>query len=125
MESRRPEQTAFRCEVEPRRDVVYVRPIGEMDLLTTPMVDDKLTELAEAGFERIVLDLRHLEFLDSTGLHVILAWNDRARQGRFSFSLVRGRDCVQRLFELTATDQLLDFMDPRSPRVAADLPAVA
>ena len=115
----------FRCPVEPRRDAVYVRPIGEMDVLTTPLVDEKLTELADAGFERVVLDLRRLDFLDSSGLHLILSWHDKARQERFEFGLVRGQDSVHRLFELTATDQLLNFVGPSSPDTPADLPAVA
>jgi anti-sigma B factor antagonist len=124
MQRQHSEIGTFHCAVEPRRDAVYVRPIGEIDLLTAPLVDEKLIELTDAGFEHVVLDLRRLDFLDSSGLRLILAWHDKARQGRFTFSLIRGQSSVQRLFELTATDQLLNFVAPSNPDTPP-LPAVA
>jgi anti-anti-sigma factor len=74
----RSELEPFRCEVAPHRDEVLVRPVGELDLATVPMVDEQLSELSSAGFTRLVLDLRSVRFLDSTGLRMLLAWNGRS-----------------------------------------------
>lgn len=105
----------FRCEVEPRRDFVYVRPCGELDLATVPVLEQQLKELAAAGFGRLVLDLRELRFLDSTGLRLILEWDAHARSDGLSFDLIRGSAAVQRLFELTGTTNALSFVEPAAP----------
>jgi anti-sigma B factor antagonist len=106
----------FRCEVEPRRDVVYVRPFGELDLLTVPVLERELKELAGAGFARLVLDLRGLRFLDSTGLRLILEWDAKARSDGLSFAVIRGPAAVHRLFELTGTTQTFSFVEPAASR---------
>ena len=55
----------FRCEVEPDRATVRVRPIGELDLATVPLVGAELAELWSVGFTRLVVDLRAVTFLDT------------------------------------------------------------
>ena len=75
----RAEFEPFRCDVEPARESVFVRPVGELDLSTVPVVDAQLSELVDAGFRRLVLDLRELRFLDSTGLRLLLSWDAKTR----------------------------------------------
>src|SRR5829696_515974 len=101
----------FRCELEPERTRVRVRPIGEIDMATTPEVETHLSDLAAAGFEQVTLDLSAVSFLDSTGLRMILEWDARSRADGFSFSLVAGPPTVQRLFDLTDTTARLSFTD--------------
>ena len=62
------------CEVEPHRDAAHVMPVGELDLGAVPMVEARLSELYEAGFRRLVLDLRRVTFLDVAGLRLVLKW---------------------------------------------------
>jgi anti-sigma B factor antagonist len=102
---------SFRCELEPERERVRVRPIGEIDIATAPVVEAHLSELTAAGFKQVTLDLRTVCFLDSTGLRMILEWDARSRADGFSFALVAGPPAVQRLFELTNTMALLSFTD--------------
>jgi anti-sigma B factor antagonist len=105
------DQAPFHCEVEPRRDMVRVHPVGEVDLATAPEIEAQLRDLDAAGFKRLVLDLTDVSFLDSTGLRVILAWDARSRADGLSFSLVPGPPTVQRLFELTGVTERLTFVD--------------
>jgi anti-sigma B factor antagonist len=106
----------FRCEVEPRRATVHVRPVGELDLATVPAVETQLVELRAAGFTSLVLDLRGVRFLDSTGLHLILDWHTSAEADGISFGLLAGPPAVQRLFELSGLTERLRFLDPaRAP----------
>jgi len=102
---------SFRCELEPERERVRVRPIGEIDIATAPVVEAQLSELTAAGFKQVTLDLSEVGFLDSTGLRMILEWDARSRADGFSFGLVAGPPCVQRLFELTNTTEMLSFSD--------------
>jgi anti-sigma B factor antagonist len=102
---------SFRCELEPERERVRVRPIGEIDIATVPVVEAHLCELTAAGFRQVTLDLGAVRFLDSTGLRMILEWEARSRADGFSFGLVAGPPAVQRLFELTNTTGMLSFTD--------------
>ena len=58
---------SFRCELEPERERVGVRPIGESDMATVPVGEAHLSELTAAGFKQLTLDLGAVCFLDSTG----------------------------------------------------------
>ncbi|MEA2247836.1 MAG: hypothetical protein QOH46_2365, partial [Solirubrobacteraceae bacterium] len=66
--------TPLRCEVTPDRDVVTVAVDGELDIATAPVLDAQLRELRDVGFQRVVVDLRGLAFMDSTGAHLLLRW---------------------------------------------------
>jgi hypothetical protein len=51
-----PPEEPFRCEVMPERDAVKVRPVGELDMDTAPVLDAQMRELRDSGFRRLVLD---------------------------------------------------------------------
>jgi anti-anti-sigma factor len=101
----------FRCELEPERERVRIRPMGEIDMGTVPVVEAHLSELTAAGFKQVTLDLREVCFLDSTGLRMILEWDARSRADGFALNLVSGPPTVQRLFDLTGTTGRLTFID--------------
>ena len=90
----------FRVDVRPERDVVRVVPAGELDMATAPELEAQLRELRTSGFERVVLDLRDLHFVDSTGIRVIVTEHRFAAASRREFSLVGGRPAVRRALEL-------------------------
>lgn len=89
-----------------------VIPHGEIDLASAPELHDRIRELRESGFDRIVLDLRHVTFMDSTGLRVVLDWDETARRDGMTFELLPGPDNVQRLFEITGVLERLQFARP-------------
>jgi anti-sigma B factor antagonist len=99
----------FRCEVEPDRASVFVRPVGELDLSTVPIVQAQLAELEAAGFTRLVLDLRQLRFLDSSGLRLLIDWDARARADGVEMTVIPGPPAVQRLFDLAGVTDRLRF----------------
>jgi anti-sigma B factor antagonist len=103
-------ETALHCEVVPERDVVRVRPVGTLDLATVPLLEEQLAQLRAAGFTAVLLDLRGLEFMDSTGLRLMLRWDAAARADGFSLGIVPGSPVIQRVFELTGTEPHLPFV---------------
>ena len=100
---------SFTCNVTPERDHVIVAPRGDLDMATVGIVDQELRQLHEAGFRNIVLDLRGLTFMDSSGLHLAMRWADEASRNGFAFALEPGPPVVQRIFELAAVMELLPF----------------
>ena len=77
-----------------------VLPVGELDLATTPALEAELHELRRSGFEHVVLDMRGLTFIDSSGIRAILAENRFAGTNGREFSLFSGPPAVQRALEL-------------------------
>ncbi len=99
----------FRVDVEPERETVRVVPVGELDLATVDHVGEQVRDLYEAGFDRVVLDLRKVSFIDMTGLRLILALDGDARRYGTDFGLIAGRGSVQRVFEICGLVERLPF----------------
>jgi anti-sigma B factor antagonist len=100
---------AFSITIKPRRDAVQVAPTGELDLATVEQLQHNLDELINAGYTRIVIDLRGVEFLDSTALHALIAAHTRAQQDGWTLEIIPATPAVQRIFELTSTLDRLPF----------------
>jgi anti-anti-sigma factor len=109
------ERIAFRpiappaCEVEPHRDGVRVIPIGELDLEGASLADARLGELRAAG-EPALLDLDELDFMDSSGLRLVLNAAEASDATGWPFSVTRGPEQVQRLFESTRVTERLPIV---------------
>ena len=85
---------------------------GELDLSTAPALEEEITRLAAAdGVRRVVIDLRRLAFLDSSGLRVVAMAERRLEGAGRPLALVRGVETVQRVFEITRMDDRLTFVD--------------
>lgn len=110
LQRRPPEGEALSWDVVPEREAVRVCPAGALDMATAPGLQSQLQELRTAGFQRLILDLRQLDFMDSTGLRLILELDAEARQAGFSIVVVPGPPTVQRVFDVTGTTALIPFV---------------
>ena len=94
-------------------DAPLVALRGELDLSTTPKVEHALARLESNGASVIIIDLRGLTFLDSSGLRLILEADGRARREDRRLLVVPGPREVQRVFRVTLTDARIEFIgDP-------------
>jgi anti-sigma B factor antagonist len=101
---------AFVIELEPAREVVRLKPIGELDLAALPQMQDQVAELLAVGFEHLVIDLRGLSFIDTSGVSLLVKASQDARVGGWRLTLIPGDDRIQRLFALTRTTEQLPFV---------------
>jgi anti-sigma B factor antagonist len=99
----------FRCEIVPEDGRVVIRLAGELDMSTVPVLEERLREARAAGGRRLVVDLSGLEFIDSTGLTLLVRRGRGAQQDGYDLALVRGEPRVHRLFELTGLDARFTF----------------
>jgi anti-sigma B factor antagonist len=79
---------------------VRIRPVGELDMSTTPELEAAMAGAVKDG-RNLVVDLSGLEFMDSTGLTLLTRWSLGAERDGFALALVAGNDRIQRLFEIT------------------------
>jgi anti-sigma B factor antagonist len=78
-----------------------ILPRGEIDLATVGELEARLRELSASGSGNLVLDLRDVTFMDSSGLRLVMAWADESKRDGMSFRLAPGPPHVQRLFQVT------------------------
>jgi anti-sigma B factor antagonist len=107
-----PPPPELRCEVVRNGQKAWIQPFGELDLDSVHRVESALEELRGDGCGEVVLDLRGLTFMDSTGLRLVIRWDTAAKQDGFRFAIVPGEDVVQRVFRLTGMDGHLAAADP-------------
>jgi anti-sigma B factor antagonist len=94
--------------------VAVIAATGELDLSGAAVLETELERLeAEPEVGTVVLDMRGLEFMDSSGLRLVVLADMRAREAGRRFALVRGAETVHRVFEITRMSERLDFVaDP-------------
>jgi anti-sigma B factor antagonist len=86
-------------------------PSGELDIASAPEFEQAIAEAtAEPGAE-LVLDLRELTFMDSTGLRALAQTNARAGEAGFALSIVRGPRQIERVLEISGLAELLPLVD--------------
>jgi len=100
----------FICDVRADAESVVVRLAGELDLEVADGVAAAVEELLGDGSPPVVVDLRDLSFLDSSGVHMLVAAQRSAERRHRAVSLTRGPQPVQRVLELTATESLFTFV---------------
>lgn len=83
---------------------------GELDLASVPALEDAMASATLDDIAELVLDLRGLEFIDSTGLRAILLQDKRSTERGQTFALVRGSEQVQRLLDLTHLNEHLKIV---------------
>lgn len=79
---------------------------GEVDVYTAPALRDRIADLLDAGQQKLIIDLAGVEFLDSTGLGVLVAGLNRAREVGGSLALVCPQERVLKLFRITGLDEV-------------------
>jgi anti-sigma B factor antagonist len=114
----------FRLAVSEKTDPAVVTLEGELDLATAPQLRERLVELTECGVIDIVLDLTMLEFIDSTGLSVLVLVFNRTKAAGGSTVLRNPSHSVMRLLEITGLVTLFAVESGPTLDTARLLPAV-
>jgi anti-sigma B factor antagonist len=84
---------------------------GEVDVYTAPRLREKLVELATAGKHQIIVDLEEVDFLDSTGLGVLVGGLKRLRSHDGDLGLVCTQSRILKVFEITGLTKVFSIQD--------------
>jgi anti-sigma B factor antagonist len=108
----------LRTEVVDIAGWTVVSVFGEVDVATAPELKERLTGLVNDGRVKLVLDLSGVDFLDSTGLGMIVSALKRARTHNGDLRIVCTESRITRLFEITGLDKALTVWPTADAAVA-------
>jgi anti-anti-sigma factor len=97
----------FAIHVEREAGSVRLALRGELDLASRELFEEQVDALPSGQVRELVLDLRDLTFIDSTGIRLVIELWKQAEQDGFDLSILEGPPHIQRLFALTGLDGAL------------------
>jgi anti-anti-sigma factor len=104
-------QSHFNVDQRNENGAVVLAVSGELDLAASPTLEERLDDVFGGNVPRLIIDLRQLEFIDSTGLSVLVKAHQRAEEAGSRFGLVNGGSQVRRLLSLTGIAERLAVAD--------------
>jgi anti-sigma B factor antagonist len=78
---------------------------GEIDVYTAPRLRQAIVDLVEEGVHDIVVDMEQVDFLDSTGLGVLVEGLKRVRSDQGDLAIVATQDKILKIFDITGLNK--------------------
>ncbi|MEA2313352.1 MAG: hypothetical protein QOI03_44 [Solirubrobacteraceae bacterium] len=85
---------------------------GELDIASAPRLEEAADAMLAQPVRRLVIDLSGLTFIDSSGLRLLIALNDRANEDGWTLALLPPPEPSRSVFQITGADENLPFIDP-------------
>ena len=104
-------ESEFKIKVLAQETGIVLALSGELDLASSPVLEEELENAFSSDSKMVVIDLRDLEFMDSTGLSVLVQAHQQAQDAGRQLCLVKGRPQVQRLLTLTRVAERMWVID--------------
>jgi anti-sigma B factor antagonist len=102
-------------ETEQQEDAVRIALSGDLDVSTASGVEERLIAIEDNDVpDRVILDLRELRFIDSTGLSLLINAHHRARKAGRRVTIVSGTGAPRRILETTGLRGRLDVVEEAS-----------
>ena len=93
----------------PSEGVAVIALGGEADVYTSPRIKQEIVDLLNNGSTKLVVDLTGVEYLDSTGLGVLIGGLKRARERDGDLKLICDNVRILRIFEITGLTKIFDI----------------
>jgi anti-sigma B factor antagonist len=115
----------FTVTSESPNGVVVVNVSGELDQATAPQLREAFDAAVENDEAAVLVDLAGCEFIDSTGLSLLVEVERRLAEEKRGFGVCCARSEVARLLELTGIDSAVSLFESREDGLSALSPATA
>ena len=97
-------------ETSERDDGIHVELTGELDISSASGVESRLIEVEQREPDRVILDLRRVNFIDSTGLSMIINADGRARKAGRRLTIVSGDGVPRRILRTVGLEEKLEVL---------------
>ncbi|KZZ85213.1 MULTISPECIES: anti-sigma factor antagonist [Bacillaceae] len=99
----------LKTTIENMEQMTKVTVSGEIDAYTAPKLREELLPLAEQTKPQLVISLRDVSYMDSTGLGVFVGLLKTVRKNEGELRLVELSDRLERLFTITGLNDIIDI----------------
>lgn len=97
----------FRVEARAAGSVVRLAVFGDVDAASAPELETCLSQAADAGCAEVELDFSGLEFIDSSGLSVLVMAHKQLRDSGIQLVIASPPPPARRIFDISGLDQVL------------------
>ncbi len=116
------ETTSMNLKVTPRRvdeDTQALDLEGEVDVYTAPGLRQEIMDQVDGGVKHLLVNLAKVEYLDSTGLGILIGGVKRIKEQGGSLRLVGPSPRISRIFEITGLNKIFDVYGTEADALAA------
>jgi anti-sigma B factor antagonist len=113
-------ESEFQVEVQSGAGGTVLALSGELDLVSSAALEAELERVNASAPELVIVDLRKLEFIDSTGLSTLVKADQRAQDAGSRFAVVNGPPQVQRLLSLTGIGERMTVVQTPEELLGGD-----
>ncbi|MDR4950009.1 STAS domain-containing protein [Neobacillus cucumis] len=96
-------------DVHQKKEEVSVRLAGEIDAFTASSLREELLPLADGKNTTMIINLKDVSYLDSTGLGVFVGIFKKLKENGGELRLVELSERLRRLFEITGLDKIMNI----------------
>lgn len=88
---------------------IEIKPIGEVDIYTSPEFKNKIIELIEKKSLNIIINGEELEYIDSTGLGVLMNLYKKSQENNLFIKIINLKPNIYKLFDITGLNKVFDI----------------
>ncbi len=92
-------------------NITEIKPIGEVDISTSPELKNKVFELIEERNTDILIDGEGLEYIDSTGLGVLMSIYKKMQEKGLNFKIINLKPNIYKLFDITGLNKVFNISE--------------
>ncbi len=91
--------------------IIEIKPIGEVDIYTSPELKSQIFALIEERSSDIIIDGESLEYIDSTGLGVLMSIYKKMQENSLNLKIINLRPNIYKLFDITGLNKVFNIRE--------------
>jgi len=102
---------SLKIELKNIDSTMEIAPVGEVDIYTSPELKNKAFELIEEKKTNIIINGERLEYIDSTGLGVLMSIYKKIQENNLKFEIINLRPNIYKLFDITGLNKVFNIRE--------------
>ncbi len=95
-------------------NIIEIKPLGEVDIYTSPKLKNKIFALIDERNTNILIDGEGLEYIDSTGLGVLMSIYKKMQEKGLNFTIINLKPNIYKLFDITGLNKVFNIREWRN-----------
>lgn len=92
-------------------NLIEIKPIGEVDIYTSPDLKNKVFELIEEKKSDLIINGESLDYIDSTGLGVLMSIYKKMQENNLNFKIINLKPNIYKLFDITGLNKVFNIQE--------------